>query len=61
MGQGYLCGTASAMRGVPKEGRVPASQSLLSVFIMHLAVGYSGRTIAGYLSASGKTSLSSES
>ena len=37
-------------KGIPEEGRAPATQALLSVFIAYLASAYSGRTIAGYLS-----------
>ena len=36
-------------KGVPEEGRAPATQDLVSVFVAHLAVAYSGRTISGYL------------
>lgn len=33
----------------PEQGRAPATQALLSVFVAHLATAYSGRTISGYL------------
>ena len=36
-------------KGVPEEGRAPAMQDLVSVFVAHLAAAYSGRTISGYL------------
>ena len=36
-------------RGVPKEGRAPATQALVSSFMVHLAAAYSGRTIARYI------------
>ena len=37
-------------KGVPKEERAPAAQTLVSAFIAHLMVAYSGKTISGYLS-----------
>ena len=37
-------------KGIPEEGRAPATQALVSVFIAYLASAYSGRTIASYLS-----------
>ena len=36
-------------KGVPKQGRAPATQALLSVFIVHLAMAYLGKTISGYM------------
>ena len=36
-------------KGVPKQGRAPATQALLSVFIVRLAMAYSGKTISGYM------------
>ena len=37
-------------KGISKEARAPATQALISMFVAHLAVAYSGRTISGYLS-----------
>ena len=36
-------------KGVPEEGRAPATQALVSSFVAHLAAAYSGRTITGYV------------
>lgn len=36
-------------KGVPEQGRAPATQALLSVFIAHLATTYLGKTISGYV------------
>ena len=35
---------------VSEYGRAPASQTLLSAFVAHMAATYSGKTVAGYLS-----------
>jgi hypothetical protein len=37
-------------KGVPEPDRAPASQTLLSAFVAHMAAAYSGKTVAGYLS-----------
>jgi hypothetical protein len=36
-------------RAVPEKERAPASQTLLSAFVAHLAAAYSGKTISSYL------------
>ena len=36
-------------KGTPEEARVPASQPLLSMFVVHLAAAYSRKMISGYL------------
>ncbi|KAH9056235.1 hypothetical protein EDB87DRAFT_1566789 [Lactarius vividus] len=35
---------------VPEPERAPATQDLLSAFVAHMAMAYSGKTISGYLS-----------
>ena len=37
-------------KGASEEARAPATQSLISAFVAHLAAAYSGKTISGYLS-----------
>ena len=39
--------------GTSEEARAPATQPLLSMFVVHLAAAYSGKTISGYVSGSG--------
>jgi hypothetical protein len=36
-------------KGIPEAERAPATQSLLSAFIAHMAAAYSGKTISNYL------------
>ena len=36
-------------RAIPEQGRAPASQTLLSAFVAHMASAYSGKTISNYL------------
>ena len=37
-------------KGTSKEARAPATQPLLSLFVVHLAAAYSGKMISGQMS-----------